>query len=62
MLPFLFPVGLLGVVVLVSVFDQISGLVGASLMLLVAPFLWRARFGPGDDPDADVNYWRIRRR
>lgn len=61
MLPWLLPVGMLGAVVFVSIFGQYSAL--AALPAAAAlPFLWRARFPARDDPDADVNYWRLRRR
>ncbi len=62
-LPWLLPLGLIAAVVLIAVLGDyavylaapvgLAGLVGFCL-------LWRARFGPaGDDPDADVHYWRF---
>jgi len=51
MLPWLLPVGMLAGVVFVSVFDSYSALVALSPAFAAA----------SDDPDADVNYRRIRR-
>ena len=61
MLPWLLPVGMLAGVVFVSVFDSYSALVALSLAFVALPFLLRSRFPASDDPDADVNYRRIRR-
>ena len=61
MLPWLLPVGMLAGVVFVSVFDSYSALVALSPAFAAVPFLLRSRFPARDDPDADVNYRRIRR-
>ncbi len=64
MLPWLLPVGLLGAVVFVSLFNGNSPLaaltvagVGCAIVSIV-----RHRRDGDQDPDADVNYWRIGRR
>jgi hypothetical protein len=62
MLPWLLPVGILGAVVYVSIFDSYSALIALPVAWVALPVLWRIRFPPSDDPDADMNYWRIRRR
>ncbi|HUA06274.1 MAG TPA: hypothetical protein VMB27_20370 [Solirubrobacteraceae bacterium] len=62
MLPWLLPVGMLGAVVFVSIFDNYSALAALVLLGVALPVFWRVRFPARDDPDADVNYWRIRRR
>jgi hypothetical protein len=61
MLPWLFPVVLLGAVVFVVVFKQAAPLIAAGLGVLLIPVLWRVHFGPPGDED-DVNYWRMKRR
>ena len=58
-IPWLFPVVLLGVVVLFSVFGDYAVFVASGLAVVLIPLLWRAA-DPIDDPDADVNYWRFR--
>jgi hypothetical protein len=62
-LPWLVPVVLAGGVVLVALLGNDAAYLGApvGLALLVGVcLLWRARFGPSrDDPDRDVNYWRL---
>jgi hypothetical protein len=65
-LPWLFPVVFAGGVVLVALLGNDAAYLGApvGLALLVGVcLLWRARFGPSnddnDDPDRDVNYWRL---
>ncbi|MBV8218305.1 MAG: hypothetical protein JO325_07565 [Solirubrobacterales bacterium] len=62
MLPWLLPVGMLAGVVFVSSFGSYSALVALALAFVALPVLWRIRFPAGEDPDAEVNYWRIRRR
>jgi hypothetical protein len=62
-LPWLLPVGVIAAVVLVAVLGDyavyLAAPVGCAALVGVC-FVWRARFGPaGDDPDADVNYWRF---
>jgi hypothetical protein len=65
MLPWLFPVVLVGAVVLIVVLGDYAvylALPLACLGVVGICLLWRARYGPaGDDPDADVNYWRLPR-
>ncbi len=58
MLPWLFPIGLLGSVVLVTVFGDYAPLAAVVAGLLLVPVLWRVHF-PGSDEDADTRYWRI---
>jgi hypothetical protein len=62
-LPWLLPVVLLGAVVLIVVLGDYAGYLAfplACVGVVGVCFLWRARFGPArDDPDADVNYWRL---
>ena len=62
MLPWLLPVGMLGTIVFVSIFNGYSALVALPVAWVALPLVWRARFPSKDDPDADVNYWRLRRR
>jgi hypothetical protein len=63
MIPWLLPVGILGAVVFVSIFDEYSALVAVPLAWVALPLLWRVRFPPStEDPDADVHYWRLTRR
>jgi hypothetical protein len=62
MIPWLLPVGMLGAVVFVSIFDSYSALVALPVAWVALPIAWRIRFGSGEDPDADVHYWRIHRR
>ena len=57
-LPWLFPVFLLGVVVLFAVFGDYAILVAFGVAWVAIPLLWRA-YMPDGDPDADVNYWRL---
>lgn len=57
-LPWLFPVLLLGVVVLFAVFGDYAIFVSFGLALVAVPLVLRA-YAPTDDPDADVNYWRL---
>ncbi|HUJ35400.1 MAG TPA: hypothetical protein VLW51_09320 [Solirubrobacteraceae bacterium] len=61
MLPWLFPVGLLGAVVFVAVFNGFAALLLVPLAWIVLPVVWRIANPPGDDPDADVHYWRLPR-
>jgi len=61
MLPWLFPVGLLGAVVLVVVSSPYEALVAVALGVLLVPVLWRVHFRPGGDDD-DTNYWRTKAR
>ncbi|HUA71117.1 MAG TPA: hypothetical protein VMA96_08555 [Solirubrobacteraceae bacterium] len=62
-LPWLFPLVLLGAILLIVVLGNDAVYLGAPAGLALsvgACVLWRARFGPSkDDPDRDVNYWRL---
>ena len=62
MLPWLFPLGLLVTVVSLTVFKSDEQIVllaaGWLLVMLLASIVFRPR--PGED--AEVSYWRIRRR
>ena len=60
MLPWLFPVGLLVTVVLVSVFREFVAFVAIIAGWLLVPVLWRLHF-PADE-DAHTKYWRFGRR
>jgi hypothetical protein len=60
MLPFLFPVGLLGAVVFVVVFSPYEALAALVAGVLLVPVLWRLHF-PAQAGDEDTNYWRLRR-
>ncbi len=64
MLPWLFPVGLIGAVVFVSIFNGNSPLAALTVGGVACAIVAIVRHGQdGDaDPDADVNYWRIGRR
>lgn len=59
MVPFLFPVGLLGAVVAVSVFRSDESLVmfagGMVLVVLACSLVWREK----QDPGSDAHYWRL---
>jgi hypothetical protein len=60
MLPWLFPVGLLGAVVFVVVFSPYEALAALVAGVLLVPVLWGLHFrGRGDDDD--TNYWRLPR-
>jgi hypothetical protein len=65
-LPWLFPVVLLGVVLLIVVLGDDAAYLGIPVGFVAfvgACLLWRERFGPSkDDPDRDVNYWRLPQR
>jgi len=61
MLPWLFPVGLLGAVVFVSVFNGFAALLAVPLGYVVIVLVWRVGHPVRDDPDADVHYWRLPR-
>jgi hypothetical protein len=58
MLPFLFPVGLLGTVVFIVVTSPYEAFAAVGLGLALAPILWRLNVRPGGD---ETNYWRIKR-
>jgi len=60
MLPWLLPLGLLGSVVFVVVFDPYASIAAAVLGLLLVPVIWRARFASRGEDD-DTNYWRLPR-
>ena len=59
MLPWLFPVGLLGAVVLVVVSSPYEALVAVAAGVLLVPVLWRLRV-PASGEDSDTNYWRTK--
>ncbi|MBV8999934.1 MAG: hypothetical protein JO304_12790 [Solirubrobacterales bacterium] len=59
MLPWLFPVGLLGAVVLVVVSSPYEALVAVALGAVLVPVLWRVHFRPTGDDD-DTSYWRTK--
>ena len=59
MLPFVFPLGLLGAVVSVSVFrtdESLLMFVGGILLVLL---LWSLFFREKEDPGDDAHYWRL---
>ncbi len=62
-LPWLFPAVLLGAVLLIVVLGNDAAYLGAPAgfaLFVGVCLIWRARFGPSkDDPDRDVNYWRL---
>ena len=62
MIPWLLPVGMLGAVVFVSIFDRYSALVALPVAWVALSVARRIRFGANEDADADVHYWRIHRR
>ena len=59
MLPWLFPVGLLGAVVLVVVSSPYEALVAVAAGVLLVPVLWRLRVSPSGE-DRDTKYWRTK--
>jgi hypothetical protein len=62
MLPWLFPVGLLGSVVFVVLAGRYVALIAVALgVIIVVPVLWLVNFRPrdGDDGD-DATYWRTK--
>ena len=61
MLPWLFPVGLLGTVVFVSIFNGFAALLVVPVSWVAIPLIWRIAHPARDDPDADVHYWRLPR-
>jgi hypothetical protein len=62
MLPWLFPVGLLGSVVFVVLAGRYVALITVALgVLVVVPVLWRVNFRPrGDGESDDASYWRTK--
>ena len=60
MLPWLFPVGLLGAVGLVVVSSPYEALTALCLGVLVVPVLWRVHFRPSAGGDDDATYWRTK--
>ena len=60
MLPWLFPVGLLGAVVLIVVSSPYEAFAAVGVGVLLVPVLWRLHFRPPGE-DGDTNYWRIKR-
>jgi hypothetical protein len=61
MLPWLFPVGLLGAVVFVVVTSPYEAIAGVVFGVLIVPVLWRLHF-PTSSDDADTSYWRMKAR
>ena len=63
MLPWLFPLGLLGSVVFVVVLNQYAALVALPVAWVLVPVLWHVRFRPtaAEGSDSDTHYWRITR-
>ena len=59
MLPWLFPVGLLGAVVFVVIAGRYAAVIAVAVGVLLVPVLWRLHFASGED--SDTNYWRIKR-
>ena len=57
-LPWLFPFGLLGAVVLVVVSSPYEALVAIALGVVLVPILWRLHFG---STDGETRYWRMKR-
>jgi hypothetical protein len=60
MLPWLFPVGLLGAVAFVVVFGKYAPFAAVIAGWVLVPVLWRVHFP--SDQDCDTRYWRISRR
>ena len=60
MLPWLFPLGLLGAVAFVVEFNGHAALIAVPLGLVLVPLLWPMLFRD-DGSDPDTNYWRIPR-
>ena len=62
-LPWLVPLALVGAVMLIVVLGDNAEFLAVPVgfaAFVGACVLWRARFGLGkDDPDLDVNYWRL---
>jgi hypothetical protein len=59
MIPWLVPLGILGAILAVTVFNSSGGvlmLAGGILLVLLA---WSLFSSAGEDPDADVHYWRL---
>ena len=62
MVPWLFPLGLLATVVALSIFKTDAQLIMLAGGLLAVALLGSIVLRPGPGEDADVDYWRIRRR
>jgi hypothetical protein len=60
MLPWLLPLGLVGSVVFVVVFNPYEALAAGVAGVVLVPVLWRLHF-PGGGEDDDTNYWRLPR-
>jgi hypothetical protein len=58
MLPFLFPVGLLGTVVFIVITSPYEAVAAVAVGLVLVPILWRIHFRPEGE---ETNYWRIKR-
>jgi hypothetical protein len=59
MLPWLFPLGLLGAVVFVVVASPYEALAAVALGVVLVPVLWRVHVGRAGDDD-DTTYWRTK--
>lgn len=59
MIPFLFPLGLLGAVVSVSVFRSAESLLMFTGGLALVVILWSRFAREGQDSGADEHYWRL---
>ncbi len=59
MIPFLFPLGLLGAVVSVSVFRSDEGLLMFAGGLMLVVILWSLFAREDQDPGSDSHYWRL---
>lgn len=62
MVPWLVPLGLLTTVVLVSEFKTDGQLIMLTGGFLILVLLGSIVYRPRDGKDADVHYWRMRRR
>jgi hypothetical protein len=59
MVPWLLPLGILGAVVAVAMFNTNAGVLMLSGAVLLVLLGWSLFSSAGEDPDADVNYWRL---
>lgn len=59
LVPWLFPLGLLGAVVSVTVFKSDAGVLFLAGGIMVVLLVWSLFPRATDDPDADVHYWRL---
>jgi len=59
MVPFVFPLGLLGAVVAVSVFRSNESLLMFVAGIAVVVILWSLFARDDQDPGSDLHYWRL---